>query len=83
MRAGLAAPDASIVHARQVIEHKRGRVRELYPTSRWKDELQRIVAKDLPGSNGNKSAPAMSTAERSVAGGFGHLGCGNIRKDLL
>jgi hypothetical protein len=45
--------------------------------------LQRIVAKDLPGSNGNKSAPAMSTAERSVAGGFGHLGCGNIRKDLL
>ena len=51
-------------------------MRELSPQAA--DELQRIVVKDLPGSNGHERTPAMSTAERSVTGGFGHLGCGNI-----
>lgn len=66
MRAGLAAPDASIIHARQVVEHKRGRLRELYPTSRGKDALKGVVAKDLAGRNRNERTPAMSTAERAA-----------------
>ena len=83
MRAGLAAPDASVVHARQIVEHERGRMRELHAAGRWQDELQGIVAKDLAGSDGHKSAPAMSAAERGIAGGVGDLGCGSLRKDLL
>ena len=38
MRAGLAAPDARVVHARQIVENEGGRVRELYPTSRGKNK---------------------------------------------
>ena len=83
MRAGFAPPDAGVVHARQVVEHKRRRMRELYPARRWKDEFKGVVAKDLAGGDGHKRPPAMSAAERSVAGGLGDLGRGNISKDLL
>lgn len=58
-------------------------MRELYPTSRGKNELQGVVAKDRAGGDGNERPPTMSTAERGVAGGLGDLGCGNIRKDFL
>jgi hypothetical protein len=80
MRAGLSTPDGSVIHARQIVEDERGRVRKFDAAGRRQDALQRIVAKDLPRGNGNKSAPAMAAAKRSVARGAGNIGVRSLGK---
>jgi len=82
MRAGLSTPDGSVIHARQIVEDERGRVRKLDAAGRRHDALQRIVAKDLPRGDGNKSAPAMAAAKRCIAGGTGDIGVWSLGKKL-
>jgi hypothetical protein len=74
--------DGSVIHARQIVEDTRRRVRKLDAAGRWQDAMQRIVAKDLPCGNGNKSAPAMAAAKHGIAGGAGDLGVRSLGKKL-
>jgi hypothetical protein len=82
MCAGLSTPDRSVIHARQIVEDERGRVRKLHAAGRRQDALQRIVAEDLPRGDSNKSAPAMAAAKHSVARGAGDIGVRNLGKKL-
>ena len=65
MRAGLSPPDGSVIHARQIVEDERGRVRKLDAAGRRQVALQRIVAKDLPAATATRARqrwPPPSTA---------------------
>ena len=80
MGARLAPPDGCVIHARQVIEDERCRVRKLHTARRGQHELQGIVAKDPTGGDGSQGAPAVSAAKQGIAGGMGYLGIRSFSK---
>jgi hypothetical protein len=57
-------------------------VRKLDAAGSRQNALQRIVAKDLPGSDGDKCAPAMSAAKHRIAGGAGDIGVWSLGKKI-
>jgi hypothetical protein len=82
MRARFPAPDRSVIHARQIVEDKRRRVRKLDAAGRGQNQLQGIFAKDLARGDSDKCAPAVSAAEHRIAGGAGDVGVGRLGKEL-
>src|SRR4029077_7081192 len=74
-----STPDRSVIHARQVVEHKRRPVGKLAAAGRRQTEPQGVVAKDLPGGNG---APPVSAAKHRVAGSAGDVSVWSLGKKL-
>jgi hypothetical protein len=81
MRAGLSTPDRGVIHARQVVEHKRRPVGKLDAAGRSKTSL-RSRRERFPGGNGNESAPPVSAAKHRVAGSAGDVSVWSLGKKL-
>jgi hypothetical protein len=81
MGAGLAAPDARVVHTRQIVENEGRSMGKLDTRGCRQNEREGVIAEDRACGHGDERPPTMTAAEHSIAGGSRNLRIRQGRED--